>query len=614
MKNMKKMMALVIAMVMVLSMTSMVAFAAAGDATSDDTISVTGLTVGDVVTPYQVIEWVDSVGWKFTSQFAYDATTNPNGMTDADLTEILGTPAVSAVTDPDTGEVITPAVPAVEGKITQAMANKIAGLATGGAADAALTTTTWSKSNPAAGLYMVAIAAKESGVVYNPAFVGADFNGSNTTNTIAISATYSDTAVAKKTTITTLKTVDENEDSDEIKAAKASLVGDIVSFNITTTIPVFLDSYQNPSFKLTDKVSDGMELVVDADHKITVVYGDKTATFDGATLVPGGQTYVSGEGGTTTQVNNVNITKDSTTQYTVDFAPAYLDGNATAVSVTVTYSAKITNAATFNVNRDDNTVTVEYSNGPNEEKGVQKDTTNHYTFSLGASIVGKQNKKGYEAVKVGVDKDGNELTELTEVTLDNGDDTDTSRSLAGALFGLYTTEAAAQAGKKPTDENNGLVVNKNYPNGATFTTLDDGIITFTGLDAGTYYLKELDAPDGYIKDGDVHTVVIAATYEEKNITETAANGMTVTYQTSVLKDYTVTIDGHATKYEFDNTGETITDPVIKDITTDEDRIKNTKGVELPSTGGIGTTIFYVLGTILVLCAGVVLVTRRRMNA
>jgi LPXTG-motif cell wall-anchored protein len=42
-------------------------------------------------------------------------------------------------------------------------------------------------------------------------------------------------------------------------------------------------------------------------------------------------------------------------------------------------------------------------------------------------------------------------------------------------------------------------------------------------------------------------------------------------------------------------------------------IENNKGSELPSTGGIGTTIFYVLGSVLVIFAGVVLVTRRRMS-
>ena len=44
------------------------------------------------------------------------------------------------------------------------------------------------------------------------------------------------------------------------------------------------------------------------------------------------------------------------------------------------------------------------------------------------------------------------------------------------------------------------------------------------------------------------------------------------------------------------------------------KVVNEKGTELPSTGGFGTTIFYVVGTILVLGAGILLVTRRRMNA
>ena len=46
----------------------------------------------------------------------------------------------------------------------------------------------------------------------------------------------------------------------------------------------------------------------------------------------------------------------------------------------------------------------------------------------------------------------------------------------------------------------------------------------------------------------------------------------------------------------------------------EVEVENQAGAELPSTGGIGTTIFYILGAILVIGAGVVLVTRRRMSA
>ena len=53
---------------------------------------------------------------------------------------------------------------------------------------------------------------------------------------------------------------------------------------------------------------------------------------------------------------------------------------------------------------------------------------------------------------------------------------------------------------------------------------------------------------------------------------------------------------------------------INDLDPEALEIVNKAGTELPSTGGIGTTIFYVLGALLILGAGVVLVTRRRMDA
>ena len=87
---------------------------------------------------------------------------------------------------------------------------------------------------------------------------------------------------------------------------------------------------------------------------------------------------------------------------------------------------------------------------------------------------------------------------------------------------------------------------------------------FTGLKDGTYTLVESTTPDGY---------------------NTAA-------------DYTFTIAGN-----------NYTQTNLEQSTT----VVNESGTELPSTGGIGTTIFYILGAILVIGAGVVLVTRRRMN-
>lgn len=100
------------------------------------------------------------------------------------------------------------------------------------------------------------------------------------------------------------------------------------------------------------------------------------------------------------------------------------------------------------------------------------------------------------------------------------------------------------------------------------TTDDNGAASFEGLADGTYHLEETAAPAGY------------------NL---------------LASPVTVTVNG---------ANATVND--LSSLTVTE-KVANNTGSLLPSTGGIGTTIFYVLGGILVLAAGVILVTRRRMN-
>ncbi len=108
----------------------------------------------------------------------------------------------------------------------------------------------------------------------------------------------------------------------------------------------------------------------------------------------------------------------------------------------------------------------------------------------------------------------------------------------------------------------------------TTTELQVGSATIFGLDAGSYTLTEIQAPDGY----DRLTYSIEITITEEGVITLAG-------------------DNHATT---SNHPGTIT--VINDA-----------GIVLPSTGGMGTTIFYILGAVLVCGAGVLLITRRRMR-
>ena len=100
-------------------------------------------------------------------------------------------------------------------------------------------------------------------------------------------------------------------------------------------------------------------------------------------------------------------------------------------------------------------------------------------------------------------------------------------------------------------------------------TPNTGKFKIEGLDAGTYYLTETKQPAGYNKLKDPVTVVIS---EEGNITV----GTSTTHIAEV-------------------------------------EVENKTGSILPSTGGSGTTLIYILGAVLVLGSGVALITRKRMR-
>lgn len=127
-------------------------------------------------------------------------------------------------------------------------------------------------------------------------------------------------------------------------------------------------------------------------------------------------------------------------------------------------------------------------------------------------------------------------------------------------------------------------------NAVTLTTNGDGQINVAGIPAGTYKLKETKAPDGYNILSDEIELVIDA-----SITTSETTGL------QVLDTLGIKVDG-------------VLGDADKDTGTVTATIANNKGATLPSTGGIGTTIFYIIGGVIVVGAVVLLVTRRRMNA
>lgn len=122
----------------------------------------------------------------------------------------------------------------------------------------------------------------------------------------------------------------------------------------------------------------------------------------------------------------------------------------------------------------------------------------------------------------------------------------------------------------------------------------NGVVIIKGVAARTYNIEEVVAPDGYN--------ILKDTVEVKAV----KIGKTATKWTRYIKDGVISetqIDG-STAITYSN------DAIAANVTA----IVNYTGTELPSTGGIGTTIFYLIGAILVIGAGVVFVTRRRMHS
>lgn len=135
---------------------------------------------------------------------------------------------------------------------------------------------------------------------------------------------------------------------------------------------------------------------------------------------------------------------------------------------------------------------------------------------------------------------------------------------------------------------------------------NDKAITFVGFSSGTYQLKETKAPTGYnlLKD----PVQIEITENEEKTQAT----LTVGESTQTIGvDVNDNTKNHfaATVTPTNETGEDADQNTIVDGV----QIVNLTGAELPSTGGIGTTLFYIVGGLLIVGAAVLLITKKRVS-
>lgn len=164
------------------------------------------------------------------------------------------------------------------------------------------------------------------------------------------------------------------------------------------------------------------------------------------------------------------------------------------------------------------------------------------------------------------------------------------KALDGAKFILYREVST----NSETDYEYAVMDNKGKiqdwvtgeEHATVLTSPESGKLTMSGLANGTYYLKETEAPQGYNPlENDIEIKI------------TAENWQTPTAPTAKIEYKTSTAEG-ASFAEAEN-------GTVK--------VENKTGTVLPGTGGIGTTIFYVIGGGLMVAAAILLITKKRME-
>ena len=303
-------------------------------------------------------------------------------------------------------------------------------------------------------------------------------------------------------------------------------------------------------FKLTGTVSDKY------DNYKTYYYAfhddmDDTLEFNAASVV----VKINGTVIDKSKYDVNTATKDGCT-FEVVFNDLKTVSPEKPENVTVEYTAKLMRTAKLGSEGNFNRGKLEFNNNPYYE-GEGKPETSETPWDKVVVFT-------YKLIANKTDGDGN--------------------ALAGAGFTLYKFNAA----------NNDYEKVQEIPAGTTTT------FSFTGADAGKYKLVETTVPDGYNKADDL-VFEVKGTYKAEN-TDSPLEAPTLT-DLVILDAKDNIISGENKVFT--------TNLVDGTATTN---IKNLPGSSLPETGGMGTTVLYAAGTLMILAAAAFLVMKKKAES
>lgn len=266
--------------------------------------------------------------------------------------------------------------------------------------------------------------------------------------------------------------------SGETEKGDTANKGDTVWFEINTTIPVYADNYDNPTFVIHDQLSDGLNL--DRDSIQVLVGGSPLASTNYSIAF-------------TPKTKSGKVSEKFDITFTSDYLKS-TQGVLPQKDVVVKYKAVVRDDCDENFDPETNEAYITYTHKPGSTKDSDKKKTYHYTFSINGHINGEGSTLLREVVKVGVNKDGVWVYEESQKA-SNG----WVEDIEGATFNLYKADqmnndvsapkANAEICRTAYSAADGRLVGGTY-DGKTYTGLDR-------LDAGVYYLVEQSVPSPY---------------------------------------------------------------------------------------------------------------------
>ena len=366
-------------------------------------------------------------------------------------------------------------------------------------------------------------------------------------------------------------------------------IGDDVPFQLKATTAANASSYYKYHITFKDKQSTGL----DEPNSYTVSVLGQTFTVTKAGVVtPATATTTNG---TIITVTKPDVTAPTTFAIKVEFestahaakganddltAAMALNAEVNSTDILVNYTARLNEDAVIGGAGNKNESHIDYSNNPNDEDGGDEGHTPDKP-----SIVFT-----YKFMMDKVDQDYDGLTGAGFVLLKE------------VATGTATVTATKQADLK--DVTAGTIVSYNSK---TYVVAKNwGVqassynFNFNGIDDGNYLIVETVVPTGYNQAADVPFTVEA---------EHTKDGITTLTVTGIQGNK----DGGT--FEFHGDDESKKDTINAGTeAAAATAIINQSGTTLPSTGGMGTTILYVGGSILVILAAILLITKRRMSA